>query len=429
LLFILVNVKIAIDLTTPLPANSQLLNGLAQADGPGFTEAVRSLLVSEGLLPDTPVTLSAKNLHIISAKYGASNQWIDVTKQIRDQIDVNTLEITVSNDIAGDPSDGVTKTLKLEYTLNGELKTAAFREGVICHIPGDPFDELKTITTAERLFALAEACPAEVGFYGKNLTTGKTVEYRPDQPACLASIVKIFVLLEVMRQVDLGKIDLSMSILVKREDSEETCTVSEAVDKMIGISDNDATTALAKLVGYDEINTLPRNLCIVGLSDQILPRPGVLGEVLDKRVYGLRIPLKTDLLPQHGTAQGIVQFFELLYRNELINKSISHRILSVFDKHPKYFAPRATPMNFISGGKGGGIGWVRPGYTPYNMGGWGILIRSEDMALAFCLWCEWFPAGMSREKQRKWYLGLSDCIVNILLQPSTEKTNGVQPIE
>lgn len=427
-LLLLILVKAVINLTQ-LPADSQLWNRLAQVDGPDFAEAVRGLVESEELLPDMPVTHSAKNLHIISAKFGASNQWIDVTKQIRDQIDDNTLEITVSNDIAGDPSYGGTRTLKLEYTLDGEFKTAAFRKGVTCRIPGDPFDELKTITTAERLIALAKACPAEVGFYGKNLTTGKTVEYQPDQPACLASIVKVFVLLEVMRQVDLGKIDLSMPILVKREGSEETCTVSEAVDKMIGTSDNDATTALAELVGYDEINTLPRNLGIVGLSDQILPRPGVLSEVLDKRVYGLRIPLKTDLLPQHGTAQGIVQFFELLYRNELLNKSVSQRVLTVFDKNPKYFAPRATPMHFISGGKGGGIGWVRPGHTPYNMGGWGILIRSEDMALAFCLWCEWFPAGMSREKQRKWYLGLSDCIVNILLQPSTVKTNGVQPIE
>ena len=401
-------------------ADGHFLNSTNQADGPSFKKTVRDIVVSQGLLLDAPEAIAAKELSIISAKYGALDRWIDVTEKVREQIDDNTLEITVSNAIAGDPIYGVAKTLHLEYTLGGEHKTAAFRVGVTCRIPGDPYDELKTITTVERLIALAEACPAEVGFLGRNLATGKTVEYRPDQPACLASIVKIFALLEVMRQVERGTVDPSATITIERQEGEETCTVSEAVDKMIGVSDNDATTALAELVGYDEINALPKELGITGLSDQILPRPGVLAEVLDRRVYGLRTPQKSDLLPQHGTARGIVQYMELLRKNELVNERISQRVLTVFDRNPKYFAPRATPVNFRSGGKGGSIGWARPGHTPYNMGGWGILIRSKDVTIAFCLWCEWFPAGMSREKQRQWYFGLSDCIVNILLLPLSD---------
>jgi len=393
-----------------------------QTDGPAFKKAVRTVIASEGPMLDAPEAGAAKELRIISAKYGAHDTWIDVEEQVKEQIDSNTLEIKVSNAIAGDPLPGSAKTLNLEYTLDGKHITAAFREGLTVRIPGDPYDALKTITTTERLVALAKACPAEVGFYGKNLTTGKTVEYRLDQPACLASIVKIFPLLEVMRQVEQGSIDLSAPITIERQEGKETCTITEALDKMIGISDNDATTALAKLVGHDEINALPRELGITGLSDQILPRPGVLGEVLDKRVHGLRIPQESNLLPQHGTARGIVRYFELLHKNELVNERISQRVLAVFDRNPKYFAPRATPANFRSGGKGGSIGWTRPGRTPYNMAGWGILIRSDDVAIAFCLWCEWFPAGTSRETQRQWYFGLSDCIVNILLFPLSGDT-------
>ena len=414
---------------TLFSVDGHFLSSTNQTDGPAFKKAVRTVIASEGLMLVAPEARAVKELRIISAKYGANDTWIDVVEQIKEQIDSNTLEIRVSNAIAGDPLSDAAKTLNLEYTLDEERITAAFREGVTVRIPGDPYDALKTITTTERLVALAKACPAEVGFYGKNLTTGKTVEYRPDQPACLASIVKIFPLLEVMRQVEQGSIDLSAPITIEREEGKETCTISEALDKMIGISDNDATTALAKLVGHDEINALPRELGITGLSDQILPRPGILAEALDKRVYSLRIPYESDLLPQHGTARGIVQYLELLHKNELVNARISKRILAVFDRNPKYFAPRATPINFRSGGKGGSIGWARPGHTPYNMGGWGILIRSDDVGIAFCLWCEWFPAGMSREEQRQWYFGLSDCIVNILLQPSTGKSNGVRPIE
>jgi hypothetical protein len=383
-----------------------------------FKSAVKAIVAAEGLLSDAPEPKPPTELRILSAKYGARNKWIDVTMQVRQKINNSTLAIRAGNDIAGDPLFGVAKTLRLEYVLDGERKTAALREGAELRIPGDPFDGLKTITTARRLVSLARACPAEVGFYGKNFTTGQMVEYRPDQSACLASIVKVFPLLEVMRQVEKGRVQLSAPITIARQQGKETCTISEALDKMIGISDNEATAALARLVGYDEINALPKKLGITGLSDQILPRPGVLDGVLDQRVYGLRVPQKSHLLPQHGTARGVVRYFELLHKNELVNKKISQRVLEVFDRNPMYFAPNATPANFRSGGKGGSILWVRPFHQPYNMVGWGILIRNEKVALGFCLWCEWFPARMSQEEQLEWCSGLSDCIVNILLLPA-----------
>ena len=214
-----------------------------------------------------------------------------------------------------------------------------------------------------------------------------------------------------------GPLNLLTPVTIERGKGTETCTVSEALDRMIGVSDNEATSAFARLVGYDEVNALPAQLGITGLSEEILPRPGVLDDVLDKRVYGLRVPEESDLLPQHGTARAIVRYLELLQKNELVNEKVSQRVLEVFGRNPKYFAPRATPLNFSSGGKGGGIGWVRPFRPAYNMGGWGILIRSEEVALGFCLWCEWFPASMSQEEQWQWCSGLSDCIVNILLLP------------
>lgn len=384
-----------------------------------FRSAVRDLAVSEGLAPGAPAAARPDELRIISAKYGARDTWIDVTEQVRERIHSNTLDIKASNALAGDPLFGVPKTLTVEYLLDGEQKTAALREGATLRIPPDPLDELSVITTAERLSALARACPAEVGFYGRNFTTGKTVEYRSDQPACLASIVKIFVLLEVMCRVEEGSLNLLTPVTIERGKGTETCTVSEALDRMIGVSDNEATSALARLVGYDEVNALPAQLGITGLSEEILPRPGVLDDVLDKRVYGLRVLEESDLLPQHGTARAIVRYFGLLQKNELVNEKVSQRVLEVFDRNPKCFAPRATPLNFSSGGKGGGIGWVRPFRPAYNMGGWGILIRSEEVALGFCLWCEWFPASMSQEEQWQWCSGLSDCIVNILLLPAS----------
>jgi hypothetical protein len=379
--------------------------------------------------PVSEDSFPAKGLHIISAKYGARNTWRDISKQLTEKIRDNSLSIGASNDIAGDPLCGVVKSLRVDYVLDGERRTAQAQEGEWLHIPSDVerHPELRTADTQEELLALLKQCPAEVGFFGKNLKTGATVEYRPDQPACLASIIKIFVLLEVMRQADEQLLDLSESVTIRREDMKETCTIAEALDKMIGVSDNEATSALARRVGWNRVNALPRELGITGLSDKILPEPGILGKVLDERVYGKAILCAPDnLLPQHGTARGIVQYFEMLNAGRLISECISRRVLEVFDRNPKNFAPNATPAGFKSGGKGGSLAWIRPGRPPYNMLGWGLLLRNEQTAVAFCLWCEWFPEDTSEELKRKWCFTVSDSIVNILLgqeSAATEETS------
>jgi len=378
----------------------------------------------ERRIPVSP-NIPAEGLYIISAQYGTDDRWRDVSRQIREKIRDNAISIKVSNDIAGDPVFGKVKTLRIEYAIDGERNTAQVREGQWLHIPPDVqrHPELQAVKTREQLIALVKQCPAEVGFFGKNLKTGETVERRPDQPACLASIVKIFVLLEVMRQADEGAFELSESIVIRRKDQEESCTISEAIDKMIGISDNEATTALAVHVGWDRVNALPGELGITGLSDKILPEPGIFGTVLDKRVYGkTRLCALDNLLPQHGTARGIVQYFELLNSGKLINQSVSTQVLGVFDRNPKKFAPNATPVDFKSGGKGGSCAWIRPGRPPYNMVGWGLLIRNEESAIALCFWCEWFPEETSEGLKVKWCFAISDSIVNILLTEESMQT-------
>lgn len=382
-------------------------------------------------------SLGAAGLHIIEAKYGAFGTWIDVTKELSEQVRDNTLSIKACNAISDDPLYGVVKSLKVEYILDGRRKTVEVQEGRWLHIPPDVqrYPEVVPVDTHEQLMALLERCPAQVGLFAKNLSTGAELEYRADQPACLASIVKIFVLLEVMRQADTGKLDLSDSITLGYKDEKLLCTISGALDLMIGKSDNVATGALAELVGYARVNSLPSEFGITGLSDKILPEPGVLAEVLDKRVYGDRKPsilevilgkrlfggrvvFAPSLMPQHGTARGVTRFFKLLYERSLINESISERVLEVFDRNPKNFAPTATPVGFKSGGKGGSLSWKRPGCREFNMIGWGLLVRSKETALAFCLWCEWFPEHTSQDVQAKWCTTISDSIVKILLAQS-----------
>ncbi|MHC4757075.1 MAG: serine hydrolase [Planctomycetota bacterium] len=367
----------------------------------------------------------AQGLYIISARYGISNRWRDVSKQLKAKIRNNAISIKVSNDITGDPAFGKAKALRVEYALEGERKTVKVQEGQWLHIPSDveQHPEVHTVTTREQLLALVKQCPAEVGFFGKNLSTGNTVEYRPDQPACLASIVKIFVLLEVMQQVDQGALTLSEIITIERKDEKESSTISEALDKMMGVSDNEATDALAARIGYDRVNALPAQLGIAGLSEKILPEPGVFGKALDKRVFGKTKLCPVDKpLPQHGSARGIVHYFELLHSGSLVSESISKTVLEAFDRNPKNFAPDATPIDFKSVGKGGSCVWMRPDRPQYNMTGWGLLIRNEQTALALCLWFEWFPEKTSEQLKRKWSSTVSGSIAQILLAQESSTT-------
>jgi len=271
-----------------------------------------------------------------------------------------------------------------------------------------------SVSSIEELIALTKECPAEVGYYGKNFKTGKIVEYRPGQPACLASIVKVFVLLEVIRQHDSGQLDLSKSVTIERNGKKETCTISQALDKMIGVSDNEATGVLAARVGYDRVNALASELGINGLSDKIVPDPGVLPKILDKRVFSKKVLPEMDLLPQHGTAKAIVEYFELLHEKKLINEKVSYSVLEVLERNPKPFAP-ARPVSFFSVGKGGSIIWKRPFFRQYNMVGWGLYLHSDSEAAAFCLWAEWFPERMKDEQKQKWIDTISNSIVRILL--------------
>ena len=325
-----------------------------------FQEAVKDI-ASKKTLPALPKPARPKELKIISAQYGVKDQWLDITEKLQKKIHENQLSIYASNNIAGDPLFGYPKHLKVEYILNGVKKKTWVREGMRLEIPPlhDPYDVLRVIETSQELVTLSKSCPAEVGFYGVNFATGKTIEYKGDQPACMASMVKIFVLLEVMRQADEGNLSLSESIVIERGAEKETCSVSEAIDKMIGISDNEATGALAKRVDYNNVNALAKKLSIEGISKDVLPEPGILDSVLDKRVYKLRVVPKTELPPQHGTAKGIVQYFKLLHERKLINESISEKVLEAMEQSPNYFAPRATPEEYKSVGKGGGLSWKR----------------------------------------------------------------------
>lgn len=71
---------------------------------------------------------AVKVLTIIKAQYGAGEKVVDVTKQVAGAVRNNTLAVEASNDLAGDPANGVVKELRVTYKLGDEQKTVVIPE-------------------------------------------------------------------------------------------------------------------------------------------------------------------------------------------------------------------------------------------------------------------------------------------------------------
>jgi hypothetical protein len=75
-------------------------------------------------------------LKILSARYGAKKQWIDVTKRISEAVHENKLTIHSGNGLAEeDPLEGYIKILEIECLWDGQKRTIRVREGMDLKIP------------------------------------------------------------------------------------------------------------------------------------------------------------------------------------------------------------------------------------------------------------------------------------------------------
>jgi len=74
-------------------------------------------------------------LEILHTEYGTNQYSMDVTEKIRSMVNNNSLTITASNDLAGDPHRGVGKILRIEYRYNNKLFTEQILERQTKKIP------------------------------------------------------------------------------------------------------------------------------------------------------------------------------------------------------------------------------------------------------------------------------------------------------
>ncbi len=258
------------------------------------------------------------------------------------------------------------------------------------------------------LDAFLDAQAFDVGYYARNIKTGRTLERAADRPVCLASMVKVFCLTELYRRkVDEG-LDLAQEIAVPPHG---VITLAKAASLMIGISDNPCTHALADLLGRDAVNRIPALLGVDAMSANILPTETALHAMLDERIAGGQ--LAGAEMPMHGTARGMARYYELLLAGQVISREVSDELLRFFEKHPMpYSVNYNDTYNF--GGKGGNILWTRAP-KHFSCMGWGIFGRDAvGDAMVLCLWGEWFPQNMPPDRQSEFLKQVTDALVHTL---------------
>jgi hypothetical protein len=67
-------------------------------------------------------------LEILHAEYGTQKNRIDVTEKLRTMVNNNSLIITASNELAGDPDIGTVKALTIDYRYNDKVFTEQIYE-------------------------------------------------------------------------------------------------------------------------------------------------------------------------------------------------------------------------------------------------------------------------------------------------------------
>ena len=146
------------------------------------------------------------------------------------------------------------------------------------------------LATAEpSMQAIAEPAGGTVGFAAVDLASGRSLGLRQDERFPMQSVFKLPIAIEVLRQVDEGKIKLDHEIVLAADDAREGATgtivipsrttVRKLLEAMVVSSDNVACDRLLALVdGPQAVDARMRELGIEGIAIRFSEREMTAGK-------------------------------------------------------------------------------------------------------------------------------------------------------
>ncbi len=169
------------------------------------------------------------------------------------------------------------------------------------------------------IFDLIDSYEMKVSIYCKDLVKDKIIiDYNADIIHESASIIKILIMAEALRQSEEGIFNLCQNIKVKESDivpfsviedlDIREFTYKDLITLMIAYSDNTATNVLIDLLGMDKINLLAKNL---QLKNTILQRKMMDFQSIERG------------MDNHTTIMDTFEIFKVLKDNSLVGKELS----------------------------------------------------------------------------------------------------------
>lgn len=128
----------------------------------------------------------------------------------------------------------------------------------------------------ESIGAAAASAGVEVFAHARDLGAGREVGYGADEPTVAASVFKVPVLVEYVRQVAAGELDPARRLTLSPSDAAlgptglsvfsdvSEWSLRDIATSMITVSDNAATDVVTGLVGVDRVNATMRELGLPG---------------------------------------------------------------------------------------------------------------------------------------------------------------------
>jgi beta-lactamase class A len=181
----------------------------------------------------------------------------------------------------------------------------------------------------DKLLEQIKSVPGKVGFYYKNLISGDTIQYGAEIPLQAASVIKIPILIEAFKRMEVGALHKTDLFTISKEDKLPSCgaltymhdglqvTLEDLYTLMIILSDNTATNILIKEFGMDSINDTMKEL---GLKTTKLNRL-----LFDKEQSALGVE-------NYISTGEIAWILEKMYLGELISETASANMLSILKK-------------------------------------------------------------------------------------------------
>ena len=170
--------------------------------------------------------------------------------------------------------------------------------------------------------------PIKYAFVIKNLKSRERASFNEDAVVSSASLIKIPVMMEIMRQVKCKKLSLSDRISIDKKvkvpfsiltmlNGVESYSLDDIMTLMIVQSDNTAANILIDIAGMENVNSYMKSL---GLKNTILQR-----KMMD---FNARVEGREN----YTTAGDMAALLEMLYNGQAVDAQSSTHMLDILKK-------------------------------------------------------------------------------------------------